>query len=53
MIMRKGAELPTGYKPRPEDSGVRGPSMGGRLVKGSPEIKEKMRKLRAMRKKKK
>jgi hypothetical protein len=52
MILRKGAELPT-YKPRPEDSGVRGPSMGGRLAKGSPEMKAKMAKLRAMRKKRK
>jgi hypothetical protein len=34
------------------DNGVRGPSMGGRLVKGSPEMKAKMAKLRAMRKKK-
>ena len=49
-IARKGAELPT-YKPRPEDSGVRGPSMGGRGVKGSQAAKDFMAKLRAMRKK--
>jgi hypothetical protein len=33
-------------------NGVRGPSMSGRGVKGSPEAKEFMRKLREMRKKK-
>lgn len=41
--------------PRPTKeitNGVRGPSMGGRGVKGSPEAKEFMRKLREMRKKK-
>jgi len=54
MLMRKGAELPTGYKPRPEDSGVRGPSMSGRgkFVKGSKEAKDFMKRLREMRKKK-
>lgn len=41
--------------PRPTKeimNGVRGPSMGGRGMKGSPEMKEKMAKLREMRKKK-
>ena len=41
-------------KPTPEESGVRAPMpMGGRLVKGSAEMKAKMAKLTAMRKKRK
>jgi hypothetical protein len=60
MPTRMGAD-PSTYSPRGKgmpkqpkviDNGVRGPSMGGRLVKGSPEMKAKMAKLRAMRKKK-
>lgn len=50
-ILIQTARRPT--KGMPEiPNGVRGPSMGGRGVKGSPEAKEFMSKLRAMRKKK-
>jgi hypothetical protein len=46
----KGGRMPT--QPDVIDNGVRGPSMGGRGVKGSQEAKNFMAKLRAMKKKK-